>query len=79
MSDKASTLARVRWARLRFQITACRWYVESENTGSLVHDLCRVIQKQQQPRIVLSDNGSASAKPRVKRRSNRSRVRNDER
>lgn len=36
-----------------------QWYLDSENTESLVHGLCQAFQKRGLPRAVLSDNGAA--------------------
>jgi transposase InsO family protein len=35
-----------------------QWYLDEENTESLVHGLCQAFQKRGLPRAVLSDNGS---------------------
>jgi transposase InsO family protein len=36
-----------------------QWYLDEENTESLVHGLCQAFQKRGLPRAVLSDNGAA--------------------
>jgi transposase InsO family protein len=36
-----------------------QWYLDPENTESLVHGLCQAFQKRGLPRAVLSDNGAA--------------------
>jgi len=36
-----------------------QWYLDPENTDSLVHGLCQAFQKRGLPRAVLSDNGAA--------------------
>jgi transposase InsO family protein len=36
-----------------------QWYLDPENTESLIHGLCQAFQKRGLPRAVLSDNGAA--------------------